>query len=379
MTTDKSPLSPSVLKQSRSLSVARDSFVLENTADTRAEVLVGSTTEKALNEPSGGQIHKDSNGESCRKAAAPTTRSSTTMQAYLVPPTIDLSAKTQATSKNNIQEAQTIISNIAKATMPVAEKSDVCAKGDVELGHEATVDQSDEQFLAPELSAVPLVPCWQHKRASDALSGREEPNHSALPEEELLDNNSYNHLTYEIDHRGETFWPPQLFPWTTSRVNQPKKPHHFSRPRTNGHGSMTRFNPSQFQRSESIIDFIARVEQEVLGPESLGYVDNPSDEAHIWQHDDRLGAPSDTFREARSLIPQGVSINQPLTEPGRRHPEEAFDRMEEELSEIRYHGERPDQSNQYWEQQQKKQPEDDKYDKDEKEEMLAFWRPNYFH
>ncbi|KAI3527286.1 hypothetical protein CSPX01_17094 [Colletotrichum filicis] len=289
MTTDKSPLSPSVLKQSRSLSVARDSFVLENTADTRAEVLVGSTTEKALNEPSGGQIHKDSNGESCRKAAAPTTRSSTAMQAYLVPPTIDLSAKTQATSKNNIQEAQSIISNIAKATMPVAEKSHVCAKGDVELGHEATVDQSDEQFLAPELSAVP-----------------------------------------------------------------------------------------PFQRSESIIDFIARVEQEVLGPESLGYVDNPSDEARIWQHDDRLGAPSDTFREARSLIPQGVSINQPLTEPGRRRPEDAFDRMEEELSEIRYHGERPDQSNQYWEQQQK-QAEDDKYDKDEKEEMLAFWRPNYFH
>ncbi|KAG7058780.1 hypothetical protein JMJ77_0006151 [Colletotrichum scovillei] len=155
MTTDESPLSPSFLEQSRILSAVRDSSVLETTADARAEALVGSTTEQALNEPSGGEIHKDSNGESCRRAAAPTTRASTAMQAYLVPPSIDLSAKTQAIPENNIQAAQTITPNIAKATMPVAERSDVCVQGDVELGREATVNQSDEQFLAPELSAMP--------------------------------------------------------------------------------------------------------------------------------------------------------------------------------------------------------------------------------
>lgn len=379
MTTDESP--PSVLEQSRSLLAARDSFAPKSTADTRAEVLVGATTQEALNEPSCGERHKNSNEGSCRKTATPATRASTAMQAYLVPPTIDLSAKTKATLENNIQEAQTITPTIAIATVSVTEESDVCAKGDAEPEHEAAVDQSDGQVLAPELPAVPPVPCWQHIGAPNAQypSGGEETNRSAFPEEEALDNSLYDYLSDEIDHREETFWQPRVFSRATSLVSQPRKPHHLSRPQTNGHGSMTRFNPSQFQPSESVIDFITRVEQEVLGPGSLEYVDNPPDEARIWQHDDRLEVPSDTFRGAHSLILQDASINRHLAEPGRRRLEDASDRWEGQPSEIGYYGERPDHGSHHWAHQQVKQPEDEKYDKDEKEEMLAFWRPNYFH
>ncbi|KAL0766276.1 hypothetical protein CaCOL14_011474 [Colletotrichum acutatum] len=67
MTTDEPPPSPSILEQSRSLPAARDSSAPESTADTRAEVLVGSAAEKALNEPPGGDIPKNSNEGSCRK------------------------------------------------------------------------------------------------------------------------------------------------------------------------------------------------------------------------------------------------------------------------------------------------------------------------
>ncbi|KXH40505.1 hypothetical protein CSAL01_10014 [Colletotrichum salicis] len=298
MTTDEPSLLPCALEESRSLPATCDSFAPEGTVDSRARVLVDTTTQKPMNEPSGGEIHKDSDVacicmERLWGGGGGTRYACMAVDARVVGEAV---IQWDPTSEN-IRELQTRTPTIEIATEAVAEEGHVRAKGDAEPEHGATAEQSGGKVAAPERSAVPPIPYRQH-----------------------------------------------------------------------------------FQPSESVVDFIARVEQEVLGPDSLGYEDDSTDETCNWQYDDRLELPLDISRGSHPLAFQDVSTNQSLAEPGWRHLEDAFDRIEEEPSENGLNCERFDHSNQYWGQQREKQLEKDaKYDRDEKDEKLAFWRPNYFH
>ncbi|KAK1688344.1 hypothetical protein BDP55DRAFT_629941 [Colletotrichum godetiae] len=334
MTTDEPSLSPCALEESKSLPGTCDSFAPEGTVDYRARVLVDTTTQKPINEPSGGEINKDSDVESHCKTATSTTRASTAIQAYLVPPLHNLSTQMQATSEN-IRELQTRTPTIETATEAVAEEGHVRAKRDAEPEYGATAEQSGGKVAAPERSAVPPIPYRQHFSAPNAHNSprRGANHHFALSEQEPAGNNLYDHLPHEIGRREEALWQQPVFSRPRFLVNQPRKPHALSLPGRKGHSSMTRFNPSQFQPSESVVDFIARVEQEVLGPDSLGYEDNPTDETGNWQYDDRLELRLDISSGSHPLASQDVSINQSLAEPGWRHLEDAFDRIEEEPSE----------------------------------------------
>ncbi|OHE91096.1 hypothetical protein CORC01_13615 [Colletotrichum orchidophilum] len=126
----------------------------------------------------------------------------------------------------------------------------------------------------------------------------------------------------------------------------------------------------------SITDFIARIEQEVLGIGSSGCEDKPFDEPGIQQHDDRLQLPFDMARGPYRPVSQDVLIDQSFTKADWRHPEDAFDPLAEQPSEIEFYGERPNYENDYRQQQKVTQLDQD--EEDEKDEMRAFWRPNYF-
>ncbi|OBR05003.1 hypothetical protein CH63R_11706 [Colletotrichum higginsianum IMI 349063] len=160
----------------------------------------------------------------------------------------------------------------------------------------------------------------------------------------------------------ETTTRPYAFPRSNSRGSQPKGLRCIRAPTTPEHRSMPGLNPSEFQYTESMIDYIARIEQDVLRrehtprPQGGPFRNNMA----YQQRANDFAVPETQVLWESALIPEKHDWNC--------------------LGDASISGPRAKQlpETEFYTQKNNLQQSMDQRDTCEQEEMHAFWRPNYF-
>ncbi|KZL88266.1 hypothetical protein CI238_01206 [Colletotrichum incanum] len=208
-----------------------------------------------------------------------------------------------------------------------------------------------------------------HLLARDSVSYCQ-PN---LLENRPLTSGSNSQLRNEIGCEERAI--PNLYTYsrTTSRGSQPKALHPALT--VQGYGSASRFKPSHFQHSESMADFIVRIEQDILRSENREPAWGPiRDDIAYQQRADNSPTPADQFVKKRASM-AGTAC---------------FDQLPRELDwhYLRDASVSGPKAEPFLETEFNAQPRNYQYSgrqksidqtEHEREEMNAFWRHNYFY
>ncbi|KZL67096.1 hypothetical protein CT0861_04054 [Colletotrichum tofieldiae] len=211
----------------------------------------------------------------------------------------------------------------------------------------------------------------EHPLARDSVCYYQ-PN---LPENRPLTSSSSSQLRNEIDREERAIPKPYIYPRTTSRGSQPKDLHRALI--TQGYRPASRFNPSHFQHSESMADFIVRIEQDVLRSQNREPARGPiHDHIAYQQRADNSSTPVDQFvRKGAPMIGTACFDQLPresdwyyLRDAASASGPKAEPFLETEIN--------AQPQNYQYSGRQKSIDQTEEY---EREEMNAFWRPNYFY